>query len=34
MSGRSTLTCVDAGTGEVREVARPGDGFPILGTTW
>lgn len=31
MSGRSTLTCVDAGTGEVRWRSRePGDGFPIL----
>ena len=31
MSGRSTLTCVDAGTGEVRWRSRePGDGFPLV----
>ncbi len=31
MSGRSTLTCVDAGTGEVRWRSRePGDGFPLI----
>jgi enterochelin esterase-like enzyme/outer membrane protein assembly factor BamB len=31
MNGRSTLTCVDAATGEVRWRARePGDGFPML----
>ena len=31
MNGRSTLTCVDAATGEVRWRSRePGDGFPLL----
>lgn len=31
MSGRSTLTCVDAATGEVRWRSRePGDGFPLV----
>ncbi len=31
MSGRSTLTCVDVGTGEVRWRSRePGDGFPLI----